>query len=180
LAEVETARLRLRRFTADDFEQLSTLQRDPDVMRYLGTGQPREESQIRAGLEMLVESWRGRAFGMWAVELKERAGAVLGWCGLKPLEGGEEIEVSYGFGKTYWGQGIATEAARESVRFGFEDGGLERIVAVAYHSNAGSRRVMEKIGMKHVRDGFFYGANMVYYAITRAEFQANALNGQTE
>ena len=168
--KIETARLRLRQFAPTDFEELLALRSDPDVMRFIGSGGPHDEGQVRASLDKHLRRWEEHGFGMWAVEFKDE-GALVGWCGLVYLEDGEEVEVGYGFSKAHWGKGLATEAARASLRYGFETLGLERIVAVAQPENVASRRVMEKIGMKYVRKDFFYGTDVVYYCITRSEFQ---------
>jgi ribosomal-protein-alanine N-acetyltransferase len=68
--------------------------------------------------------------------------------------------------KSYWGRGLATEAAEAALRFGFEIAKLERIVAIAKHENIASRRVMEKLGMKYEKDAYYYNNDVVYYSIT--------------
>ncbi|MGH7279167.1 MAG: GNAT family N-acetyltransferase, partial [Candidatus Rokuibacteriota bacterium] len=76
----------------------------------------------------------------------------------------------YALERGAWGGGIATEAARAAVRFGFEAAGLERIVAAARPDNAPSRRVMEKIGLRWERDLVLWETDAVLYAIGRTEF----------
>jgi len=78
---------------------------------------------------------------------------LIGWCGLAFLDKTEEIEIGYGIAKEYWGRGFTTEAATASIRYGFEEARLNRIVAVAMPENITSRRVMEKIGMKFEKTG---------------------------
>ena len=85
---------------------------------------------------------------MFGVRLREERHAV-GWAGLQPLSGTDEIEVGYAFGQPAWGRGYATEVASAVVQWGFEALALERIVAVASPENAGSRRVMDKLGMRY-------------------------------
>ena len=94
----------------------------------------------------------------------------MGWAGLQPLSGTDEIEVGYAFERAAWGRGYATEVASAIVQWGFEELGLERIVAVASPENAGSRRVMDKLGMRYegVRPGS--GQPSVYYSLTPAAF----------
>lgn len=99
---------------------------------------------------------------------------IVGWCGLDFLDQTTEIEVGYGFAKECWGFGYATESAAASLLFGFSQLGLDRIVAVAYPENVASWRVMEKVGMKYVRTGFYYGANMVYYEISSSALRPGA------
>lgn len=178
LPEIETARLRLRQFVPEDAGRLATLWSDPEVLRYIGTGEARDEAYARSYLEKHARRWREHGFGAWAVESKPRAEMLIGWCGLQYLEDSGDVEVGYGFSRDYWGQGMASEAARACLRFGFEDVGLARIVAVAYPENTGSRRVMEKVGMKYVKDAFFYGANIVYYSITRADFDKKGMSDE--
>lgn len=80
-------------------------------------------------------------------------------------------------GKPYWGNGFATEAARELVRFGFEDLHLNKIWAAAMTKNPASFNVMNKIGMK--LEGEFkqhtlkWGTfeDLVYYGLTKADYQ---------
>jgi RimJ/RimL family protein N-acetyltransferase len=167
--EVETERLRLRQFRPDDLEELAAIRADPVVMRFIGKGTPYSLEDTRWSLERKIKIWEERGFGQWAVTFKDEP-QMLGWCGLDLLDTTEEIEVGWGLARPFWGQGIATEAARAALSFAFETLRLERIVAVAMLANTASHRVMQKIGMKYVRDAFFYEANVVYYAVTREEF----------
>ncbi|MBA3321169.1 MAG: GNAT family N-acetyltransferase [Pyrinomonadaceae bacterium] len=169
MPEIETARLRLRLFTDDDLNDLTLLLGDPDVMRYLGVeaGQTHSREETRPILGNLIGGWRRRGFGRWAVMHKE-SGHLIGLCGLRQLDG--DIELVYMLAKAYWGRGYAREAARANLRFGFEELGLKRIVAITRPENLASQRVMESIGMRHEREGRYYGVAAICYAIARAEF----------
>jgi ribosomal-protein-alanine N-acetyltransferase len=90
---------------------------------------------------------RKYGFGMSGV-IQKSDGKLIGWSGLQPLEDSGEIEVGYAFDKHYWGKGFATEIASAWLRYGFEQAGLRRIVAVTVPENKGSWHVMEKLGMK--------------------------------
>lgn len=63
-------------------------------------------------------------------------------------------ELGYRLRRDCWGQGLATEGAAALVDWGFRAAGYDRIVACAMAANHGSRRVMEKLGMRHVRTEF--------------------------
>jgi RimJ/RimL family protein N-acetyltransferase len=169
MIEILTERLTLRPLTADDLEWISTFRGDADVMRYIGSAGPMSLEQSRERLDRYVACWAARGLGMFGVrELGEKA--PIGWAGLQPLDGTEEIEVGYAFGKAAWGRGIATEAARAVVRWGFRDLALERIVAVAYPENDASRRVMQKLGMCHEGMRLVHGVESVYYSVTPRDF----------
>jgi RimJ/RimL family protein N-acetyltransferase len=163
---IETERLVLRRFTPDDLDDLVSLLADPLVMRYIGD-QSREKVEQR--LQYFISHYEPHGFGMWAVTDKT-AGAMIGWCGLIFLDGTPEVEVGYGVARSYRGQGLMTEAARASLRYGFEKAGLERIVALAVPENSASRRIMEKLGMRYEKNVHHNGCDLVYYAIGRDEF----------
>ena len=109
-------------------------------------------------------------FGRWAL-IDKATSALAGWCGLSYLEHTTEVEIGYGLAKDYWGTGLATQAAAATMNYGFEQLHLPRIVAVAYPENAASRRVLEKLGMKYVKNGQFFGVEMVYYEIRQEEYR---------
>lgn len=170
---VETERLLLRAFAPEDFEAFAGMRADAEVMRYIGQGGPRTREQAREWLEKNEQRWRENDFGIWAV-VEKATGELAGWCGLARLDGTDEVEVGYGLGRNSWGRGLATEAARASLRFGFEHLGLGRIVAVVNPANHASRHVIEKLGLRHVKVGRYYDADLDYFEINRAEFEPTA------
>ena len=169
MKELETSRLRLRLFTLEDIEALGEIVSDPEVMKYLGMGSPRDTNGAEKTIKTILSHWEKHGFGIWAVEEK-KSGKLMGWCGLQHLDKTPEVEVAYLLDSPHWRQGFATEAACAVLGYGFEHLGLNRIVAVARPENVGSYRVMEKVGMKYERDAHFYGVDVVYYAIRREDF----------
>jgi RimJ/RimL family protein N-acetyltransferase len=143
-------------------------------MRFI-TGVPSTREQSQVALSKHINRWQIHGFGHWAVRFKNDP-RLLGWCGLDFLDTTTEIEVGYGLARANWGLGISTEAARASLEYAFEHLQLDRIVAVAYPENTASRRVMEKLGMKYVKNGYYYGGDLVYYEIRRADFPLSASN----
>jgi RimJ/RimL family protein N-acetyltransferase len=170
--EVETDRLLLRMFRPEDGEVLyDRLWTDPLVMRYVQPGgwpHPREEAAALIG--RMLERWRERGFGQWAVVPKEE-GELIGYCGLKYLDDTPEVELLYGVRHTHWGRGLVTEAARATLRFAFEETPLAEVVAVALPDNAASQRVMEKCGMRREGMARHYGFDLVRYSIRREDFR---------
>jgi RimJ/RimL family protein N-acetyltransferase len=167
--EIETARLRLRIFNFADLDALAVIFSDAEVMKYMGTeGKPMSRHETKRDLSIFVSDWEKYGFSRWAVCLKE-SGRLIGCCGLKLLEGTPEI--IYVLARDYWGRGYGTEAAKASLRYGFECLGLDQIVAVTRHENFGSRRVMARIGMRYEKEVFHYGVDGVGYVITKEEFE---------
>ncbi len=151
-------------FTPDDLDALALITGDPEVMKYLGTSGARSREKTKKAIDAILRHWNEHGFGIWAVEHKADQ-RLIGWCGLQMLEKTPEVEVAYLLAQGYWNQGLATEAARAAIQYGFRELNLRRVVAIARPENVGSYRVMEKVGMKYERDAHFYNVDVVYYAI---------------
>jgi ribosomal-protein-alanine N-acetyltransferase len=159
-----TERLVLRPPTPDDLDAWHAIYVDAEDVWY---GAPRssleENGQKLAGQ---IAHFEQHGFGMCTVDLAASE-ETIGAAGLQRLEGGPEIEVGYRFLKEHWGHGYATESARASIDFGFDEVGLDRIVAVALESNVASRRVLEKCGLREIGLTHVYGLEHVKYEIRR-------------
>ena len=166
---IETERLRLRMFQASDLDSLAALFADPDVMRYVGNGEPVDRPEAEKALASIVAHWEREGFGRWAIEEKE-TGEFVGYGGLRSLFG--TPEVVYHFAKRHWGKGFATEMARAALQFGFSEKGFTRIVAIAKPGNDASIHVMKKLGMQFEQQTSYYDIEVVQYAITVDEFKA--------
>lgn len=164
---IETARLRLRMFQPSDVDDLAALFADPDVMRYVEDGKPKDRTVAENAINGIIAHWRRHGFGRWAVEDKATK-EFLGFGGLRSLFG--TPEVVYHFAKAQWGKGLATELARASLRFGFEEHQFDRIVAIAKPENAASIHVMEKLGMHFEMRTSYYNIEVVQYAISADEW----------
>lgn len=171
--DIETPRLWLRHFTLDDLEDLFHIYSNSEVMKYIGKG-VRTRDETEAGLINMMQHWQ-HGFGMWAVIHKD-SGKLIGRCGLCFLERTLEIELGYTLDKPYWNQGLATEASLASLKHGFENVGLNRIVAIARPENIASQRVMQKVGMEYEKDAYYYNSHVVYYALSRTDAARKHIN----
>jgi len=124
------------------------LELDPEVMRFLNGGAVDHDATDPAAFLMP----RGTEPYVWTAR-RTAGDAFVGWFSLYP-EDETLAELGYRLRRSDWGTGLASEGARALVGWGFERGGYERIVATTMAVNLGSRRVMEKIGMRHVRTDF--------------------------
>lgn len=165
---LETKRLVIRSFTSQDAPALhERVFGDPEAMKFMPRGASPSVERTRASIERFLRHEREHGFGLWAVELKE-SGELIGDSGLFLVQGtGPEVEVAYHFGKPWWGQGIATEAAAACLRFGFTECGLDEIIAICFPEHIASRRVMEKCGMRFVGAARYYDLDLVKYVKRR-------------
>lgn len=147
MSELRTKRLILRQWWDGDREPFAELNGDPETMRYFVSTLTREESDAMVDWASGLIDERG--WGLWAVEVPGVAPFV-GFVGLNiPSFGQDVVEIGWRLRREHWGNGYATEAAREALRFGFEELALDEIVAFTAVQNEPSRRVMERIGMTH-------------------------------
>jgi ribosomal-protein-alanine N-acetyltransferase len=168
MASIETERLLLRMFRPDDLDDLARLFADPDVVRYVGDGKPEGREEADRALQSIIKHWETHGFGRWAV-VDKNTHEFIGFGGLRSLFG--TPEVVYHLAKAHWGKGLATELGSAALRFGFENRGFERIVAIAKPPNTASIHVMEKLGMRFEKNTSYYHMDVVQYEIRREEFK---------
>jgi RimJ/RimL family protein N-acetyltransferase len=146
---LETERLILRQLTPDDAEFILELLNDPSFIRNIGDRNVRTiEDACSYILNGPVASYAKNGFGLYLVLLKETQ-EFIGMCGLIKREGLEDVDIGYALLPKYWSRGYAVEAARATKEYAREVIGLKRIVAIVDPVNAGSIRVLEKIGLHY-------------------------------
>ena len=146
---LETPRLLLRHQVPADLDALWALYRNPEITRFIPDA-PRTRDEAREELEWHMHGHpRFPELGLWATILKE-SGKFIGRCGLLPwtINGTQEVEVAYTLAQDYWGQGLATEAVKAILQYGFEQLHLPRLICVIDPEHIASQRVAEKIGMQ--------------------------------
>lgn len=161
---IQTRRLLIRSFIPQDAKELhERVFGDEEAMKFIPRGASPSLERTRASVERFMRHEREHGFGLWAVELKE-SGELIGDCGLYLVQGvGPEVEVAYHFGRDWWGQGYATEAASACLAYGFGECGLSEIIAICFPEHIASRRVMEKSGMRYVGPARYYDLDLVKY-----------------
>lgn len=161
---IETERLILRQFEPGEGQLIYTLNEDPEITRY--TGDPvRDLAHANEVLEeVILPQYASYNHGRWAVHTKPGL-EFIGWCGLKYRPELDEIDLGYRFMKSAWGKGYASEAAMASIKYGFEQLGLKRIVGRAMPGNVGSVKVLEKCGMRFVGEELIDGHQALTYEL---------------
>ena len=154
----ETSRLMLRQFYFEDVEAMNAVFGDAEVMRY-GEG-VQSPQWVRSWISSWINEYYPRqGFGFWAVVIKETSN-VIGYCGLSRFPGrcaADEAEIGFRLARSYWGRGIATEAAAAVRDHGFGSLHLPKIVAIIDPANVASIRVAQKLGLGYERDVMFDG-----------------------
>jgi ribosomal-protein-alanine N-acetyltransferase len=170
---ITTPRLILRAFTEEDADPLYRVWNDRDVTRYFPNPDPPARERMLKIINYQLAHWDEFGYGWWGVVLRNSQ-ELIGWAGLQFLPETIETEVAYLFGKGYWGQGYATEAAMASVQFGFETLGLKSIIAVVHPENKASIHVIEKLGMSFIDRANYFGMDVYHYSLDRSSFKSDS------
>jgi RimJ/RimL family protein N-acetyltransferase len=185
---LETERLQLRHFTEADAESLLHMEREPDVLRYVGRRPLPDVDAYRNKIRSVFLPYYARpgGYGAWAI-IEKASGEFIGRCSLRPGPdadvaaamgfGPDDVELGYGLRKPSWGRGYATELAQALVRRAFRDLGVVSLVACVTLGNGASVRVLEKAGLRRVGEPICLPGEdepSVKYALTRDQLDQPA------
>ncbi|HLO32171.1 MAG TPA: GNAT family N-acetyltransferase [Anaerolineales bacterium] len=145
---LETERLLLRQFSTEDAEFILEALNQPSFIQNIGDRGVRTLADARMYLENgPISSYAKNGFGSYLVILKGTH-ASIGMCGLVKRAGLEDVDIGYSFLPKFWSNGYAVEAALAVKAYAKDVIGLKRLVAITDPANAGSIRVLEKIGLR--------------------------------
>ena len=177
-----TERLQLRPLAADDLDAFHRLCAQPGVRRYLFDDDIISRDVAAEIVQTSAAYFADNGYGLWAMRRRdgvtvEEKGEeeIRGACGFWFFHEPPEFELLYLLSEDYWGQGLAVEAARAVMNYGFEKLGFDRIQASTDAPNSASIRVMEKLGMSFLRRRAADSADAldtIFYAVTSQAFAA--------
>jgi [ribosomal protein S5]-alanine N-acetyltransferase len=169
---LETERLILRSFRADDVDAMAQLFANPEFMRF-SLGVFTERKQTVAFIEKVMGWGRAGIPSQFAVVPRGEE-RIVGYCGFfQHPEVPGEIEIGYRLHPDYWNRGLISEAARAVRDHAFADLKLPRVISLIHPENIPSRRVAEKNEMKVEKEITFRGFPTLVYAISREQWVAN-------
>jgi RimJ/RimL family protein N-acetyltransferase len=153
---LDTPRLRLRQWRAEDRPPFAAMNADPEVMAFFPAPLSIEASDALA--DRLARELEGRGYGLWAVEARDQA-PFLGFVGLQPVGFDAPftpaVEIGWRLARPFWGHGYATEAAAAVLDRAFGPLGLDQVVSFASAGNRRSVAVMVRLGLRHDPAGDF-------------------------
>ena len=172
----ETDRIILRELSLEDAPLMFKMDSDPEVHKYLGNKPFQHISESEDNIRFIRDQYVENGIGRWAVVDKESKEFV-GWGGLKFIttainDRNHFYEVGYRFLKEHWGKGYATESAKASLKYAFEEMNLEIVYAMAHGENAGSRHALQKSGLKITGHFDHEGIKCDWFEISKADWLA--------
>lgn len=160
---LETERLLLVPLEMKHIDNLADLDSDPEVMRYITDGVPRDRKHQEEAVPRVMKYMEENpGLGLWVTYLKD-TNEFMGWYILKHLPNDGEVEVGFRLKKQFWGKGFSTEAGKALLKHGFETLGLKKIAAIVRPDNFVSQAVIKKIGLKEKGTSVWYGTECLYF-----------------
>ncbi len=165
---ITTERLLLRAFSEQDVDPLFDILQQSGILRYYpNSAPPPRETAARIVARQLAH-WEEHGYGWWAVEFRDDP-RLLGWAGLTYLPETGETEVAYLLRPEVWRRGLATEAAKAALGFGFDRFDFPFIIGLTHPENIASQRVLEKSGLCFVEEAVYFEMNCYRYIRYRDE-----------
>lgn len=169
MPKLTTQRLVLRPIRPADVDALHQFWTDPAIRKYLWDNEVISRETVVDIVRDSEQCFRDLGSGLFAVELAEAPGRLAGFCGLRRMGSGSDVELLYGILPRYWGEGLVSEAVREVLRHGLEECGLNRIMGATDTPNQRSVRVMQRVGMVFEERRQHKGLDTVFYSISPKE-----------
>jgi RimJ/RimL family protein N-acetyltransferase len=164
--ELKTARTVLRPVTIGDAPELHQLWTGAGVRRFLWDGEIIPEARTSDTIARSERMFAERRHGLWtARDAGDRR--LIGFAGLWPFRDPPDIELVYGVGESYWGQGYAAELARGVIGYCFTALDMPAIAASTDQANVTSIRVLEKLGFRLTRRAAMGGLDTVFFELRR-------------
>ena len=166
---LETERVRLRGIRGSDFEDYAAFYADPEVTRFIGTGETWDRGRSWRHMAFAVGHWQLEGVGTWVAE--ERAtGTFLGMIGFWEPATWPGFELAWHLARRHWGQGYATESARAVLAHAFLVWQRNHVMSLVNPKNLPSIRVAERIGERLEGRIDHFGRQMLIYGLDRATY----------
>ncbi|MCJ8279952.1 MAG: M50 family metallopeptidase [Rivularia sp. ALOHA_DT_140] len=148
----QTERLIIREFQVLDIEPLAKILAKPEVMKSSTTG-VLSQKKTAVKIQSFLDSYQKHGYAKYAL-IHRQSGRLIGYCGIavEEIEGKLENELGYRLDSEFWGQGLATEAAKACLEYGFDKLNLDDVLGMVEPENKASVRVLEKIGMEFIKE----------------------------
>ncbi|EOO25018.1 ribosomal-protein-serine acetyltransferase [Bacillus cereus BAG1X2-3] len=144
---IKTERLLIRKFEFKDWEAVDEYTSDSNVMKYIPEGVFTEEDTRNFVNKNMGEN--AKNFPVLLIDENILIGHIV----FHKYFGEHTYEIGWIFNPQYYNKGYASEAAQATLKYGFKEMGLHRIIATCQPQNTPSYRLMDKIGMR--REGYF-------------------------
>ena len=162
--KVLTERIQLSPIKATEAEELHQLWIQPEVRKYLWDNLIIPITQTKEIINQSLSAFASKQYGLWTARLIDQTN-IIGFSGYWPFFDPPQIQLLYGLSPRYWGQGLATEMSIAMLDYGFKVYGFETIYASTDLDNKSSLAVLERMGMKYLKQENIDNKETVFYQI---------------
>lgn len=170
--KIVTERLLLRPFQPSDYQAVYEFGSNAELHRYTGDEMIESKEEAKTLIQNVwLNDYEKYGYGRWAtIYLPDNK--LIGFTGLKYLPEFQVTDIGYRYLPNYWGKGIATEAAKAMIQYGFEQLNLERIIGIVIPDNIASSNVLKKIGFTFYQEADYDAENKSchWYEINKAKY----------
>jgi len=169
---IETEQLIFRDIEESDVKGMYALDSDSEVHRYLGGKPIKSLDEAKRVIKYIRQQYSDNGIGRWAV-IDKQSGDFMGWGGLKledVVRDFNYIDLGYRLRREYWGKGVGTQIAKESLKFGFNTLNFDEICAAADINNIGSNKILSRSGMNLTETFHFDDSKHNWYRINQLEW----------
>ena len=149
---IETEKYILRPARLDDAEDMFEYYKEPKVVKYLPMNPHKNVANTKRFIKsFFIDNYEEGKIGHFAV-VDKLNNKVIGNIGLNNIDKDAiEAEIGICINPSYWGNDIATELARELLKFAFTNTNIKRIIANTYEDNKRSRKALENLNIKYYK-----------------------------
>lgn len=170
----QTPRLLIREIEIDDVEAVFELNQNPNVIRYTSDPAFKTITDAQHLIETVIQpQYKNYGHGRWAV-ITNDTNTFIGWCGLKFMPELNQVDLGYRYMQHAWGKGYATEAAKASLSYGFDQFNYTQIIGRVMKQNLQSIKVLQKCGMTFSHEAELHEHPAFIYKISREDFLSHA------
>ncbi|EOV9527087.1 GNAT family N-acetyltransferase [Bacillus cytotoxicus] len=141
----------MRRPSMENRDEFYEIVKQEEVGKWLAVARGMLREEAEQYIDQLISHWKQNGFGVWFL-FHKISGELLGHCGLRYIDGTEEVEIMYLLNPKFWGKGYATEAAYAAIQYAIYDLKLTTLKARIKTENMKSRNLLEKIGFTYTHD----------------------------
>jgi len=163
----EADRLAFREWNEVDLDRFHAICSDQRVMQHVGDGRVWSRGRTGQFIHAAAESSRQHGYCQWPL-IHKADRRLIGYCGFVNTD--DAPEIGWRLVPEYWGQGLATEAAKAVFRHGTETLALQRVIANVHAANVASIRVIEKLGMTLVKRFDRDGQEVMLYSMNASSW----------
>lgn len=158
----------LRPILPSDAKVLHSIYQQEGILKYFPNPTPPGPERLELFVSNQRSHWQKHGYGNWGI-LPNGETEIIGWAGLQYLPELGKTELGFLLARPFWGKGLATQAARLSIQFGFDKCQLDHLVALVHPDNHASQAVIRKCSFQYAKTIPLWGIELMVFDLDRKD-----------